>query len=622
MKRTFFVAALASTLAASGGVARASLTTSESEQVRGYVAGETHADRVRAFVARPDLTADESATVMTAALGGASLDDRRIAFLQEVVSGGPTPASRPVLAVATVRGLLARADALYAQHPADLDRSPALAEIARAYVFAAGEVADPASSDSERADLARALSDHVGRNGALLKLDVPVSPAVARVRAQVALALYDAMPDGPTRRVDAADKLGLTGARRSAIVELGLLLLDAGGTDVRMAELRALLDRFPGARDGAEAVVVGDEHATFRARGGVVVTGDSAPGPLGEPDSPWGADAAPPAIEASTMAIARGLAAAAVHRAVERRPALRVQVEHDGGEAGVATFAAMLALDGPRTVEVAAARSLAGKRENLAWLGDALGALAVFAPAGAAADGLSVPLGHVRATHVALEPTGAASAFRLDPHLWRIERDGAGIITAVHRDGAPVAMSMLPDAHVAATEAKSWTGAGLVFARLAGVPHAVIGAGPRVRVTGTSGVADAIVAPAPGDDVAVETDLRVDGGPAGIVVRALPTATGFKGVSLVLIPGTKTRAVLLFADGAGTDTAAAPVVDLAGGATQHVRLVVRGNRVEAKLGGATLTATLPDDLAHGDVALRAYPGATVEAGAWRVRRAP
>ena len=105
----------------------------------------THADRVRSLVARPDLSADESAQAMTAALAGTSLDAPRMAFLGEVVQGGGSAASRPVLVVATVRAVLARIDALYAQHPADLDRTPALVDVARGYVFVAGEAsgADP-----------------------------------------------------------------------------------------------------------------------------------------------------------------------------------------------------------------------------------------------------------------------------------------------------------------------------------------------------------------------------------------------------------------------------------------------------------------------------------------------
>jgi hypothetical protein len=138
-----------------------------------------------------------------------------------------------------------------------------------------------------------------------------------------------------------------------------------------------------------------------------------------------------------------------------------------------------------------------------------------------------------------------------------------------------------------------------------------------VRVVG-SGVSDAVSAPAPGDDVAVEADVRIDGGPVGVVLRALPGTTGFKGLSLLLVPGAPAHAVLLTADGAGADLAASPVVELAASPTHHVRLAVRGARVDARIDAVTLTTTLSADLAHGDVALRAYPGAAIEATGWRV----
>jgi hypothetical protein len=617
VKRAIIAAAWVAGLL-SAADARASLTASETEQVRGYVTSEQHADRVRSLVARPDLTADESAVAMTAALAGASLDERRMAFLGDVVLGGPSSASRSLLAVATVRGVLARVDALYGQHPADLERSPALADIGRAYVFVVGLVsgADPTVDAGGRAGCGKALGDHIARNAALLKLDVAVSVPVARLRAQAAVALLDSMPDGPTRRVDAADKLGLSGARRAALLEMGLLVMDATGRDTRVSVVRALLEHLPGAGEGAEAVFVGDAQAPMRSRAAVVSTDDAPPGPLGEAASPWAPEGAPAPVEASTIAIARGLAAAAVRRAVERRPSLRAPVEHEGA-AAVATAAAMLAVDAPRTLDIAAARSLAGKREALAQVADALGALAVFAPAAPPADGLALALGHGRATHVSLDPAGVVLALRLDAHLWRFERDAAGAVVAVHRDGVPVVPSMLPEARVVPTEAPSWSGAGLVFARLAGTPRLAIAAGPRVRIVGT-GVTDAVSTPAPGDDAAVEADVHVDGGPAGLVVRALPTSSGYKGVSLVLVPGAPAHAVLLAADGAGADLAASEVIEISDAPTHHVRLVARGTKVEARIDALTLSATVPADLGHGDLGLRAYPGASVEVTGWRV----
>jgi hypothetical protein len=617
-----------------GSGASASLSSSEAEQVRYEVSTTQNLAHVRALIARPDLTSDEAAATMSAALAKTPLDAPHVTFVHDLVFGSASAASRPLLAVAVVRGLLARADALLERNLKEIDgRALVLSELARAYDLVEEVVAsDPQANvtDTARAECARAIAQHIARNASVLHPDEAVPPEVASVRAQVAIALLDATPDTPGRRVDAANGLGLSGARRAALIELGMLVLDAGGSDARVAALRPLLQRLPGARDGAEAIVVGDSRAAkLRARGGAVVAVDAAPtATVTENRSPWGNEVAPPPIDEATLSLVHDLASAAVRRALEQRPQLRAAVEHDGGEAGVTTMAAMLEVDAARTLDAAAARLLAGRRESVAWLSDAIGALAVFSPPAKGGDGLTVSLGHsdvtgsstVRATRVSLDATGAASALQFDSHTWRIARDEKGAVTGLLRDAAPVTAKMLPNIRPPAEQATSWSAAGLVFARLSGSPRATVAAGPRVWVYG-SGLSDAIATPAPGDDVVVEADLRVNGGPAGLVVRAVPgSSRSFKGVSVVIVPGATPHAALLVANGAGVETAAAPTVDLANTPVQHVRVTVKGTKVEARVGTATLEATLPDGFAHGDVALRAYPGVSVEATGWKVKK--
>jgi hypothetical protein len=624
------VVALASLVSAS---AWASLTPSESEQVRYEVALAQNPAHVRSLVARPDLTSDEAAAVMTAALTPTTIDPAHAAYLHELVFGSPSAASRPTMAVAVVRGLLARADALLGR-AADLDHAAAaVAELSRAYdlvedVVAADEQANV--TDTARAECARALSEHFARN-TVLHPDEAAAPALASARAQAAIALLDATPDTPSRRVDAANALGLTGARRAALIELGMLVLDGGGSEARVLALRPLLARLPGARDGVEAIVVGDARASkLRARGGEVIAIAAAPAvALTEARSPWGTEAAPPPIDEATLALVHDLASAAVRRALEQRPQLRAVVETDGGEAGVTTMATMLQVDAQRTLDAAAARLIAGKGESVAWLSDAIGALAVFAPPAKGPEGLTVTLGRsdetvagaeARATRVSLDASGSASALRFDAHTWRIARDDRGVVTGLSRDAAPVTAKMLPAARPTARESTSWNGEGLVFARLAGSPRATVTAGPRIWVYGST-LFDAIASPSPGDDVFVEADLRIHGGPAGVVVRAVPgSQRSFKGISLMVIPGTPTRATLLVGDGAGVETASGPAVDVTAAPVLHVRLASRGSKVEAHVGATSLEATLPPGFEHGDVGLRAYPGASVEATGWRVKK--
>ncbi|HEY4014679.1 MAG TPA: hypothetical protein VGM06_15155 [Polyangiaceae bacterium] len=626
------VGVAAAALCCSGSEARASLAPSELEQVRHEVATVQNVAHVRALIARPDLTSEETAVAMASAMSSTPVDEAHAAYLHELVFGSASAAPRPIVAVAVVHGLLARANTLLDRGPDVARTRSAVDELGRAYALIEEIVsADPKDNitDTARADCATALAEHFARNGTLLHPGEAAPLPLANARAQAAIALLDATPDSPERRVDAANALALLGARRAALIELGLLVLDSGGSDARVAAVRPMIERLPGARDGAEAIVVGDADASkLRARGGAVIAIDaSSPQAVARGRSPWGSEVAPPSMDEATLSLVHDLASAAVRRALALRPQLRAAVEQDGGEAGVANMAAMLEVDPERTLDAAAARLLAGKGESVAWLSDALGALAVFSAPAKGADGLTVNLGGAgaagggkRATRVSLDASGAATALRIDTHTWRIARDGKGAVTGLSRDSAPVTAKMVPNAPVAPHEATSWTGEGLVFARLAGSPRASVAPGPHVSVYG-SGLYDAIASPAPADDVVAEADLRVQGGPAGMVVRAVPgSSRAFKGLSVMVIPGTPSRAALLLGDGAGTETAAAPVVDIASTPQQHVRITVKGQTVQAKVGSATLEASLPPGFEHGDVALRAYPGASVEATGWKVKK--
>jgi hypothetical protein len=364
-----------------------------------------------------------------------------------------------VLVVATLHGVLARADAVLAQHGLDLDRAPAaLSELQRAYAFVEQVASADAAANvpaSARAQCARALNDHIARNGGILSPQAAVGIRVASVRAQAAISALDLTAAGATHRLDAADALGLTGARRSTLIERGTLVLDAGGPDAKIATLRVLLDRLPALRDGVEAILVGDAQP-LSARDGTVLGLAGDPGGAAGATLLWGGDVRSPPGDGWTTAVARSLAMAAVARAVARKPELGAQVERDGGVPGVAALTAMLLIDGPLGVEVAAARLLTGHRESAACLADAIGALAVFAPPQRPADGLAVRVGPAKVvgpvttllTHLALDATGAATAFRLEGHAWLIERDASGGVTGFRRDGVRVTTAMLTAARV------------------------------------------------------------------------------------------------------------------------------------------------------------------------------
>ncbi len=433
---------------------RASLTPSEAEQVRHGVQNATDLARVRALVARPDLSADEAAGAMIPAMSATPFDAAHVGYQHDLVFGEGAAASRPVLAVASVRGAVARADAILNQHAPDLDRAPApLAELGRIYAWIEQvAAADPAANvpDSARSQCERVLADHVARNATVLSPQVAVGPAVARVRAQAAIALLDLLPNATTRRIDAADALALTGARRALLVERGVLALDAGSTDDRIAALRALYERLPALHDGVEAIVVGGDPATLKGRDAIITTPVDPGGNAGAMLL-WGSDVRSPPGDGWTTAVARGLATATVARVLDKTDKLFERVNRDGGPPAVAAMTAMLILDAPDAIQVAARRLLAGAKESAACLADAIAVLATFVRSAPPADGLTLPVGSSKAsglmgtqlTQVQIAANAAAFRCRIDGHTWQFDHDASGYVDAMRRDGVPVTRAMV-----------------------------------------------------------------------------------------------------------------------------------------------------------------------------------
>jgi hypothetical protein len=128
---------------------------------------------------------------------------------------------------------------------------------------------------------------------------------------------------------------------------------------------------------------------------------------------------------------------------------------------------------------------------------------------------------------------------------------------------------------------------------------------------------DAVVTAAPADDVVAEADLSVAGESAGIALRSAAGRDAFRGAALVLTPGASPRITLVQKEETGFESYLAAPVDLSAfGGSAHVKLTVRRTKIEAAVttGGDsyTLRGTIPATFAHGDVALCAKKGATLE----------
>lgn len=626
--------------------ADAALTSSEKAQLRDFVASAKieNAGRVRTLVARTDHTESESIAALVEAVSPVPWTPERAALVKEVVFGGASAPSRPLLAVAAVRALLARADAVYQKYVGGLDHEPrALGELVAIYAFLDGEIANAgrptmASHDAHAGIPAasyeaasKAVRDHVEQNQRWLKGDGAIPEAAGRVRAQAQVLLVDMLPDGTTRRVDAADRLALKGARRQMLTEWGVLFADAGKLDdAKVERVRQVLARLPGARLDLSIVYAGEDRGPLRARGYVAFVG--APG---ADAYPFADEVAAGPHDPASSAIALDLSVLAARRALDNKPDLRLQCERDaiaaqqdpkkllgrprgpGVDQVIGAAIHVLEIDAPRAMDLALARLLDGRRESTALLSDALGALAVFSPAQIE---LGKPGGSVAATSAKTGPGGAIASFVLDGHSWTIERPAPTFaVDKVTRDAAPISLASLPTARPPLKEGTTWSDSGYVFTKMRGTPQAAIAPGPTVKMIGVAGRGyDAIATPPAAEDFVLEGDLAVGGGPGGIAVRAVQGRDAVRGALLVVTPGGRT--VLATSDDAGNESLLGAPIDPTPAMPVHVKITVQGTKIEAVVGDRTIKGTLPATLAKGDVAVIAKRGATIEIGGFVIRK--
>jgi len=227
---------------------------------------------------------------------------------------------------------------------------------------------------------------------------------------------------------------------------------------------------------------------------------------------------------------------------------------------------------------------------------------------------------------VRLAPSGAATAFTLDGHHWTIEREGAGgAVSGVRRDGQPLKLAALGTARTPMRAADSWTEGALVVDRIRGTPRAGIapadtkGGAPTLKMIGVGSKGyDAVGTAAPADEFVLEGDLTVRGGQGGIAIRASNGRDAVRGALLVVTPGG--RAALVTSDDAGAEATLGAPVDVGVAAPVHVKVTVRGTKVEAIVGASTLTGDIPAALAKGEVGLVARQGAAVDLAGFTLKK--
>ncbi|HVH41621.1 MAG TPA: hypothetical protein VM925_04740, partial [Labilithrix sp.] len=567
-------------------VANAALTSSEKGQIKDFVAAARAEDaqKVRSLVARTDLGADESAAVLTEAITPVAFTDQRGIFLKELAFGGASAPSRPVLVLAEVKALLARADAIYQRYVGGLDHEPrAIQELVAIYGWLDQVIANAGkptvtSHDGSAGiptatyeECSKVLRDHVERQARWIKGDGVIPGTVARLRAQAHAALLDMLPDGLTRRVDAAQRLGLKGARRTMLVEWGILFADAGtADDAKVERVRQILTRLPGARVDLAVIYAGGDRgeSVLRARGAVVHVAPSAE------RYPFSEEVAPGTYDAAMSAISHDLSVVAARRALDARAELRAQVERDAaaasGDAGrllgrprapsvehvLGAAIHTLLVDAPRAIDVSFARLLGSRPETAALLSDAVGALAAFGAEEKDGKAARIELGKANGwtpvTAIHLAPNGAALGFTIDGHAWSIDRATPSYaVMGGRRDGQPVSPSQL-SAKGIPRDGTQWIYSGYTFNKRRGAPRVALsagaekGGGPNVKLLGTGADGfDVVAVAAPAPDFSFEGELAVRDAPGGIALRASTTKKGFRGVALIVTPGGRTVLALV-----------------------------------------------------------------------------
>jgi hypothetical protein len=628
--------------------ASAALTVSEKAQVKDFVGrGQLeNVARVRSLVARTDLTQEESTAALVDAFSAFPFTDPRALFAKELVFGGASAASRPGLAYGVVKALLARADAVYQKYVGGLDHEPrAVAEIVAIYGFLDEKIANAghptATSHDATAgipsatydDCSKAIRDHVDQNSRWLKGDGSIGEGAGRVRAQAQVLLVDMLPDGTTRRVDAADRLALKGARRAMLTDWGILLVDAGKLDDAAAErVRQILAKLPAARTDLEVLYAGEDKGPLRARG---IVAQASTGVPGADAYPFSDEVAQGSFDAPTSVIAYDLAVLAARRALEKNADLRGQAEKDAlagkndpakvlgkprapsTDHAVGAAIHLLVLDAPRAIDLAAVRMLNGKPESAALLSDAIGALVATAPTPQTPIELGKGGGTSTVKDAKLAANGVAIAFSQDGRSWTIDRNApAFLVSAMKRDGATPTASQLSAAKAPLRDFGPWTESGWTFTRMNGQPRASVsapsekGGGPTVKLLGSGKGFDAIATTAPGADFVYEGELTVTGGAGGLSFRAVSGASAVRGAMLIVTP--QGRTTLVTSDDAGAESQLADPLDPSPATPIHVKITVAGAKVEAVVGSRTMTGTLPATLAKGDVGLVARSGASVQ----------
>ncbi len=679
LHRALCSAALGLLLLGRAGDAEAALTDSEKRQIVGYVrdAEVARAQRVRALIARPDLTQEESSAPLSAAYGPVAFDKAREAFSLELLHGSGSEPSRGVVAEAIVHGLLARADAVVAKlsaarGPAISDSArPAAIEFTRIHSFVASHIANAGQPPADGHDASVGIRDdsmkrasgayvkHFEKHASWMRLSKPARGYWLRARGQAAITLAS-LARGVVPRHEVAAALGLDGARRAAFERHGFILDDAGLTDPKRRDLFVRwLDGCPRAADGLDLVLLSKTPSYGLAALGRVVRVGVDPMTERRVDGLWAEDVQPVGMDAATSELAYLMAWQAVRSAFAKRPELRKQAELLAGRAvkggdhfllspelGASVLASpgsteavlrgvspemflahvvrLALLDLPRVRSLALARSLRGNTDGVAQL---LLALSALAPGTDAKQktwaGEALQNGRVRGLEVALQlEKGNVSSFSVGKTRVTAKLLGDGRVDKILLNGKAPALPALPYARLVPEATERWKFGAQVLEKLSGAPRGlVVGDGRFVLAAAKKSQGfDAVAFGAAAENAVVSAKLSPNGPGGGLLVRAQKGSAGYDAIGLFVSAEPKVAQLVVVGGSGKAVELTGPIALPSKDTNFDVRLEVKGKEVRGRVGRQKLKATLSRGVGKGRAGIAVRVGGRLEIRKLSVKR--
>jgi hypothetical protein len=675
-RRRAFTAATALALSLTALPARAALTDSEKGQVRSYLeSGELGTvARLRALIARPDLSEREATDVLSAALRPRVFDDEAEAYLEALLFGPASHASRSTLMSSVVRALLSRADAVFVQQPGDPMRGDARAgdELMRIHRFVDHLLARARASEAKgvaglqpdaRRRIAESYAEHVERHRTWLGFAGRVQGETLLLRAQVALVLNRAS-EGVVDRNDTAEVLGLGAAAGGLFQRTGTLFDDGGlGPEVRRQEVVSMLENVPGSLRDIDLVVVSKVPRRAWAPGDRVMFLRTPLGPVAprrEDLWPSSVRVADPELAwfetawvASSSAIRRRLAedegyASRVQQALANADGkgefgtiapwlLTRSLDRDARKLSevvslvdfAAASATLLLLDVKRTVDLASMRSLSGRPESFEQL---LLGLDALAPGAGSTERKEIRLGKVTVDGIrpvtveVVVEDGRVAGLAFDGHRYDAAFGSDGRVAEVRLDGETYEVGDLSAIEVPTTSGDRWQVGETEFVRLFGRPE--LGALGRRRFVLTSAAGTgmaAVYTQAPTADHEVRCRIGVNGKQqVGVIGRASTGASGFHGAGVLVGCDEVCRAQLVWWDGQGGEQPLGSSVVVASKQPTmglRVALTIEGKQVRAKVADKELRGRLQSALPPGHVGWVVRSEARISVRDWTIEEA-